>query len=185
MDHIVAAEFDDFVSAEAAIQALEHEGFPDSQLSSFFLNAPGQHATFPIGGDQDEDPEARGAGRGAAQGALLGGAAGLALGLAAVPVVGPLAVAGGLAAGAYTGSLAGAVESLGAGAKPAEPPLSRPAGVVVAVLAPTEIDRERATSVLERHHANSIEHAEGTWRDGTWGDFDPVSIPKWRKPPAN
>ena len=186
MDHIVAGAFGDFAAAEAAMHALESEGFAHSQLTSFYLNAPGQHATFPIGGDQDEDREARGAGGGAARGALLGGAAGIALGVAAIPVAGPLAVAGALAVGAYTGSLAGAVESLGNddGDPVAEPPVTRPAGVVVAVHTPTEVDRERATSVLERHHANSIEHAEGTWRGGTWEDFDPVSIPNWRKPPA-
>ena len=185
MDHIVAAEFGDFASAEAALRALENEGFALSQLTSFYLNAPGQHGTYPIGGDQDEDPEAKGAGAGAMRGAALGGAAGIALGLAAIPVVGPIAVAGGLAVGAYTGSFAGAVESLGNDDTSPEPQLSRPAGVVVAVHTPTELDRERATSVLQRQSANSIEHAEGTWRDGTWDDFDPVSIPNWRKAPVN
>lgn len=185
MDNIVAAEFGDFVSAEGAMQALEGDGFASSQITSFYLNAPGQHATYPIGGDQDEDPEAKGAGAGAAQGAVLGGAAGLALGLAAMPLVGPLAIAGGLAAGAYSGSLAGAVGALGKGETRPEPPLARPSGVVVAVHAPTVSDRQRATAVLQRQHANSIEIAEGTWQDGTWLDFDPVSIPRWRRPPKS
>jgi hypothetical protein len=190
MDNIVAAEFRDFASAEAAMEALEVEGIAPSQMTSFYLNAPGQHGTFPIGGDQDEDPEAKGAGVTAAQGAMLGGAAGLALGLAATPLVGPLAVAGALAAGAYTGSLAGAVGGMGNGHAADETqgemqrdPLVRPAGVVVAVHAPTTFDRDRATAVLRRHQANSIEVAEGTWKEGTWFDFDPVSIPKWRKAP--
>jgi hypothetical protein len=114
---------------------------------------------------------------------MLGGAAGLALGLAAAPLVGPLAVAGGLVAGAYSGSLAGAVGALGKGETRPEPPVARPSGVVVAVHAPTTFERERATAVLQRQRANSIEIAEGTWKDGTWRDFDPVSIPRWRKPP--
>ena len=125
---------------------------------------------------------------------MLGGAAGLALGLAATPIVGPLAVAGALAAGAYTGSLAGAVGTMGNSEMRSETsaesqrdaqaaPLVRPAGVVVAVHTPTTFDRDRVTAILERYDANSIEHAEGTWKDGTWGDFDPVSIPKWQKPP--
>jgi hypothetical protein len=183
MDNIVAAEFRDFASAETAIEALEGDGIASSQITSFYLNAPGQHATFPIGGDQYEDPEATGAGAGAAQGAVLGGAAGLALGLAAAPLVGPLAVAGGLAAGAYSGSLAGAVGALGRGETRPEPPLARPSGVVVAVYAPTAFDRQRATAILQRHHADSIEFAEGVWKNGTWHDFDPVSIPRWQKPP--
>lgn len=63
-------------------------------------------------------------------------------------------------------------------------PVSRPAGVVVAAFVPTPAERERATSVLERHGPRAIEQADGTWQDGTWKDFDPVSIPRWRKPPA-
>ncbi|HSD78830.1 MAG TPA: hypothetical protein VLA98_15550, partial [Solirubrobacteraceae bacterium] len=58
MAHIVAAEFKEFAQAEAALAALRGEGFAASQLTTFYLNAPGQHATYPIGGDRYKDPEA-------------------------------------------------------------------------------------------------------------------------------
>ena len=184
MSNIVAAEFEGFDAARAARNALRDEGFAPSHTSIFYLNAGGQHARFPLGGDRYADPEAKGAGRGALTGAALGGVAGLALGIAATPIVGPAALVGGLAAGAYAGSLAGTVGSLGKGERSPEPALNRPAGVVVAAFAPTAAERERATSVLQRHRPRAIEQADGTWQDGTWKDFDPVSIPKWRRPPG-
>ncbi len=184
MAHIVAAEFKEFAEAEVALTALREQGFAPSQLTSFYLNAPGQHATFPIGGDRYKDPQAANGGSGALKGAALGGAAGLALGAAAAPVVGAVAAVGGIAAGAYAGSLVGAVGTLGKDRPAAEPPAERPAGVVVAVHVPTPSERERATSIFWRHRAHSIELAEGEWKDGTWQDFDPVSIPNWRKAPG-
>jgi len=185
MTQIVAAEFDDFAAADAALDALRGQGFPPSHLTKFFLNPSGLHALAPAGGDTLADPGSTESGPGAVKGAVLGTAAGLALGLAAVPVVGPVAAvaaaAGGVAAGAATGSLAGAVvedEAHG------ERPKPRPPGVVVAVNVPTPDERERATSTFWRHRAHSIELAEGTWNNGTWQDFNPESIPHWRKAPA-
>jgi hypothetical protein len=147
MAQIVAAEFKEFAQAESVVEALQEQGFASSQLTTFYLNAPGQHAKLAMGGDRYEDPAAAAAGPGALKGAALGSVAGLALGAAAAPV-------------------------------------QRPAGVVVAVLAPTPAERERAASILWRHRAHSIEIAEGVWKHGTWQDFDPVSIPKWRKAPG-
>lgn len=185
MAHIVAAEFKEFAEAEAAVAALREQGFAPSQLTTFYLNAPGQHATFPIGGDRYKDPQAASGGSGALKGAALGSTAGLALGVVAAPVVGAVAAVGGIAAGAYAGSLAGAVGSLGKDRPATEPlPEERPAGVVVAVHVPSPAERERATSIFWRHRAHSIELAEGEWKDGTWQDFDPVSIPHWRKAPG-
>ena len=143
MAHIVAGEFDEFAAAEAALDALRSEGFAASQLTMLYLNAPGQPAKFPIGGDQLEDTEVESAGAGAVKGGALG-------------------------------------------KDPPRPeaPTVSPAGVVVAVHVPTPPERERATLTFWRHRAHSIEVAEGTWRNGTWQDFDPVSIPRWRKAPA-
>ena len=61
--------------------------------------------------------------------------------------------------------------------------LDAPEGIVVAVNVPTPPKRERATTILWRHRADSIEVAEGTWRNGTWQDFDPVSISHGRRAP--
>jgi hypothetical protein len=70
MPNIVAAEFDDFKVVDAALSSLSAAGFAPSEVDTYFLNASGQHARFPIGGDQDEDPEAHGAEKGALAPAL-------------------------------------------------------------------------------------------------------------------
>jgi hypothetical protein len=110
MAHIVAAEFKEFAAAEAARDALRGEGFAGSQLTIFYLSAPGLSSP--------------------------------------------------------------------------EPPTMCTAGVVVAVHVPTPPERERATSICWHHGAEYIDVAEGAWRDGTWQDFDPVSIPRWHKAPS-
>src|SRR5262245_4778029 len=198
MTQIVAAESDDFTAADAAVDALRRQGFPPSHLTKFFLSAPGQHAQYPVGGDTLADPGSEGAAPAAVKGAVVGSATGVALGIAAAAIAGPAAAvaaaAGGAAAGAYTGALVGAAQELGGDDKDkqreagedkvhAEAPKARPAGVVVAVSVPTPDERERATSIFWRHRANSIELAEGTWNNGTWQDFNPQSIPHWRKAP--
>lgn len=198
MTQIVAAEFDDFAAADAAVDALRGQGFPSSHLTKFFLTAPGQHAQYPVGGDTLADPGSEGAGPAAVKGAAVGSATGLALGIAAAAIAGPAAAvaaaAGGAAAGAYAGSLAGAAQELGGDDKDkqreedkddvrAGAPKPRPPGVVGAVNVPTRDDRERANSIVCRHRANTIELAEGTWNNGTWQDFNPQSIPHWRKSP--
>ena len=111
-------------------------------------------------------------------GAAIGGAAGVALGAAAIPVVGPIAVAAGLAVGAYTGSFAGAVNKLGDKPPALEIP-ARPAGVRLAAHVLSPAHREHVIAAFQRHDVRSIEEAEGIWRDGSWADFDPVSVPKW------
>jgi hypothetical protein len=78
----------------------------------------------------------------------------------------------------------GAVHSLGNDHPRPASPLGRPAGVVVAVYAPDAADRDRSMAVFLRHRADSIEHADGNWRDGKWQDFNPVSIPHWRVAPV-
>jgi len=182
MASILSGQFDDFEGARALVDELLTLGMAEGDLEIFALNAPGQHARFPIGGDEDADHRARGGETGAVKGAALGGAAGLALGAAAIPAIGPIAAAAGLAVGAYTGALAGAVKTMGEPHAHAEIP-PRPAGVRVVAHVPTRQHRECVLSTFDRHHARSIEEAEGTWRDGSWADFDPVSVPRWLKPP--
>ena len=77
MPNIVAAQFEDFKTAEAATRSLKDEGVSPAAVDTFFLNAAGQHARFLIGGDQMADPEARGAEKGALAGGAIGGAAGV------------------------------------------------------------------------------------------------------------
>lgn len=59
----------------------------------------------------------------------------------------------------------------------------RPAGVRVAVRVPPAQLQGRVLGVFNRHAARSIEEARGTWQEGQWRDFDPVSVPHWIMPP--
>ena len=183
MTSILSGQFDDFEAARAVIDELLTLGMAEDDLEIFALNAPGQHARFPIGGDEDADHNARGGESGAVKGAALGGVAGLALGAAAIPAVGPIAAAAGLAVGAYTGALAGAMKTMGDAPNHAGEIPPRPAGVRVVAHVPTRQHRECVLATFEHHQARSIEEASGAWRDASWIDFDPVSVPRWIKPP--
>ena len=184
MTQILIAQFDDFDTAPAAGGELRASGVAQGDIEIFHLNAPGQHDRTPIGGDEDADRGAQAGDEGQLTGAAVGGAAGLALGAAAIPVVGPIAAAAGLAVGAYTGSLHGAMSKLGDNPGSIEAP-ARPAGVRLAVNVRAPSSRESVLATFRRHGARSIEEAEGTWQDGTWVEFDPVSTPRWvETPPA-
>lgn len=181
-DTIIAGNFEENTRATEAVKELVGAGVAPDQVCVFFLNPPGQHATFPVGGDRAESPGSRQSDTGALKGAAVGGAAGLAAGVAAAAALGPIAVLAGLGVGAYTGSLAGALSK--SGKKPehqaGEPkkPEPRDAGMMVAVRISERASEQRTLDVLKRHGAHDIERAEGTWRHGKWEDFDPLSAPQ-------
>lgn len=181
MPNIVAGRFEQQADADAAIAELMRQGFARDQVTSFFVNPPGEHAKFPIGGDRAESPGAEKAGTGAVAGAAVGGAVGIGLGLAATPVVGPVALPTAAGLGAYMGALAGALgkmEDAPADRPHTEaPPEVRRAGIVVAAHAPEPEQRASALEVLQASGAKDVETAEGHWRDGKWIDFDPVAPP--------
>ena len=155
MATIIAGNFETKPQAEKAVETLLGLGIPAHRVSSFFVNAPGQHATFPIGGDHDESPGAEGADKGAAKGAAIGGAG----------------------AGAYTGALVGALGNMG-DHKHAATVVERPSGVIVAVNASDHIEQALVANALRELDARQIELADGDWQAGKWVDFDPVSEPK-------
>ncbi len=182
MATIIAGLFETIADAEKAEVDLKNGAFDKNDVAVFALNAPGQHALFPMGGDQDADPGADKADSGAATGVAIGATAGLGLGVAAMAATGAgLVVAAAAAAvGAYTGSLVGALNSLGDQPNDPQPPVEneRRAGVMVAIRADDEIAQQQAITLLRTHGAQTIERAQGEWRNGEWVDFDP------RRPPA-
>ncbi len=183
MKNIVAAQFDDFAHAEAAMRELRTaHGMNARDVAHVALNAPGRHAAHPIGGDQDADAGAAHGDSGALSGAVIGGAAGAVTGLAASTVLGPIGAVATAAIGAYTGSLAGALNRMNDAADQGAPP-PRPAGVMVMVHAATQEQHDGAVSIFRRQGARGIEEAEGQWKDG-WTDFDPVAPPQWIVPPT-
>jgi hypothetical protein len=174
MARIVAGLFEDQVAADkAAMQLLEHD-VPASEVTKFVVNPPGMHATYPVGGDEAADQEARGGEEGAVRGAAIGGAIGVVAGLAAAPLVGPVGMAGTVGAGAFVGALAGAASAMG---DERDVATARPGGVMVAVRADT-VDEHEVIDAMRECGATLIEIEEGEWRDGDWVDFDPVRPPR-------
>lgn len=185
MSRIVAGNFPDKAHADSAIQALLAAGIESDHICTFRVNPPGQHGTYPIGGDEYASPGATEAGQSALTGAAIGSAIGLGAGVVAAPLAGPAAVIGGAGVGAFVGSLAGALKNMGQdeedGVPVAPNDATRPAGVLVAVDVPLALERAFAADVLRQRGARDVEETEGTWRDGTWVDFDPT--PEKREPP--
>lgn len=183
---ILSGQFDDFERAAQVATELMSLGVASDHIEQFFLNSPGQHGELPMGGDEVADRDATKGDEGAAAGAVLGAVAGVAVGVAAIPVMGPLAAAAGLAAGAYTGSLAGALDGMGNGAGPrGEVVNPRPAGVRVVVNVTPPLHRDQVLETFARNQARSVEESFGIWRDGSWINFDPVSVPKWIMAPVH
>src|SRR5258706_3759640 len=183
MTNIVAGRFELQADADAATNELFREGFAQDQVSRFFVNMPGQHVRFPVGGDRNVSPGARGAATGAVIGAVVGGFVGLFVGFLASPWIGTVGTVAAAAGGVYLGSLGGALFKLQD--KELEPvadadvmPEVRQAGVMLAANVPSPERRAVALEILLATGAKDIEAVDGLWRDGRWADFDPV------KPPA-
>ena len=183
MSSIIAGRFQTFGQAEGAVQALIDANINPDDLSVFYVNPPGQHDATPIGGDHiNADPGAGEITNDAVSGAAAGGAIGLAVGLAAaVPVVGAAVAVAAVGVGAYTGSFAGGLS--GAGARDHPTPAPRRAGVLLAVRSEDDQATQRASVVLSAQGAEDLDLADGTWHEGKWIDFDPVTSPRFISSP--
>jgi len=170
MTRIVAGRFETLPQAEHAVGELKLAHWAEDDIDLFFTAAPGQHGVYPVGGDEDADPEARGAEHATLKGAAIGAG----IGLLAGSLVGPLGAAAGAAVGGYTGSLAGTLKGLGRGNAEER---RRPAGVIVAVNVGDPTLEHDALEILERCGAAPVEAKDGEWHGGAWTDFDPVSPP--------
>ena len=171
MDQIIAGRFQ--TKAEADVAAARMANYVDKEdITIFHNNPPGQHGTYPAGGDEHTDPDAL-----EAQSPNTSAAAGLTAGVIGTVIGGPVI---GLAAGgvaAYTSSLVGALNGMEeAGAD--DEPSRRPAGIILAVRIATPDTEKRVIFDLQEHGAADIEKANGEWRNGDWVDFNPVERPK-------
>jgi len=177
MSTIIAGGFDVLADAESAVRRLEEAGVSRDDLCRFRINPAGEHNALPAGGDRDASPGAKKASGGAGKGAAIGAAVGLVAGAAATPFLGPAGLVAGAGVGAYTGSLWGSLKEIDK-ERPAGHDDVRPAETLVAVnVDRTGLARDDVVGIFEQSGARQVETAEGTWIDGEWADFDPVSSP--------
>jgi hypothetical protein len=176
MAHIVAGRFNHTLDADAALDALHRDGFTTSEIDSFYVTPPGQHALLGIGGDVHADAGTRGAAIGALWGTVIGGFAGSVVGSIVSLHIGAEAlwlIGGG---GAWLGALAGALSRMH-GAKPREAtrehPVEPAGGRMIAVCVDRAGTEARAIGALRHAGARDLGRTEGDWRDGGWRDFDP------------
>ena len=180
MERIIAGRFQTKDDADAAA-ALIAQYVDMADICIFHNNPPGQHDAFAMGGDEDEDPGAEGAGKSAAGVAVAAGLTAGAIGALGGPVV-ALAAAG---IGAYSGSLVGAMDGLGNHDDKPHAPQRRPGGVMLSVRITGPVDERRVIATLYAQGAADIEQAQGKWRDGDWTDFNPVAAPRLVKSAPN
>ncbi|WP_193075722.1 hypothetical protein [Pseudomonas sp. FME51] len=185
MHTIIAGRYELQSGADAAVTALQRAGFQREALAAFYINPNGQHAIYPIGGDDESSPGARHSGIGAVKAGAIGAVVGAAAGAATIPLIGPVGIVIGAGIGAYTGSLIGAVsstdresavdEQTGQPAATQPKVTERAPGVLVAVRV-DDHSRQRAIDTFLATGAEDIEHAQGELSDGHWQDFDPRAV---------
>ena len=191
MANIIAARFDSQAQADSALGALRAAGIPSADSTVFYLNPPGQHSQYPIGGDAHHDEGTKHAGGKATAVAAVGSAAGLALGAVTGAAIGDAALttAGAIAGagvGGYVGALAGGLTGSRGGREESatiEEPVERGGGMMVAVRL-ADAPESDVLRVLRAQGALSIERAQGEWRDGSWADFDPRRPAEYIDPPS-
>lgn len=187
MAHIIAARLQEQDQIANAVAALKDAGFNEASISSFYVNPPGQHDLFPLGGDREASPGAKEAAVGVVAGAGAGGLVGAAVGALTIPVAGPVGVVGGTLLGTYIGSLVGGLSEMKekgeseAGGENSNAP--RTSGMLVAVSVTDETSEARAVSVLQRAGGQQLELAKGHIENGDWKDFDPLEPPNFLEAP--
>ena len=180
MTQTIAALYDTYDSAVAAVNALEAAGIPHSDISIVSNNVDNQYG-------KDRPAEAaKDAGKGAGVGAVVGGVGGLltGLGLLAIPGVGPVVAAGWLvatAAGAATGAVVGGaagglVGSLtGAGVPEHDAHFYaegvRRGGTLVTARA-DDARASAAREILQRYKSVDPAVRGAAYREGGWTSFD-------------
>ncbi|HLW04687.1 MAG TPA: hypothetical protein VKY38_03800 [Azoarcus sp.] len=172
MTTIVVGYFNEINDLEAAKNSLLNEGLTSSDMAYYYLNPPGAHGLYKLGGDSFNDEGADEAGKTAATGAAVGGAAGLAVG----SIGGPIGALAGAGAGAYIGALMGALRNLedpdpedATVEHPAEPP----SGPLLAVRVLQPDQKTHFLDVFRTFGAVRVDLTTGQWEDGNWTDFDP------------
>lgn len=172
MATIIVGYFDEIGQLEGATHKLTKQGLTATDMTYYYLNPPGAHGLYELGGDAPSDEGSTEAGKTAATGAAVGGAAGLAVG----SIGGPIGALAGAGAGAYIGSLMGALKNLEApdpDAATVDHPAEPPPGPLLAVRVLQPGEHAHLVDVLREFGAIRVDQTTGRWEDGTWVDFDP------------
>lgn len=189
MATIIAGRVETQQRADDLMAQLQSKGLSAGDMQAFYVNPPGQHGTYPIGGDVDADTGMKETSVGQASGIAAGAAAGLAAGAIAGAVIPPLAPVLAVAmagVGAYAGSMAGAMAATRtAEEEKRETETSTPdhdaydtrrGGMMLAVRVDSA-DEQLVIDALQAVAVEDIERVQGDWQDGQWVDFDPLRPP--------
>lgn len=186
MTHIIAGGLQQQKQVEDVMNELKRVGFRESEITSFYLNPPGQHDLLPIGGDRIESPGTNETAEGNAMATTGAGAVGAIVGLVGVPAFGLVAPALGAAVGSYVGSLVGGVAQMeerdetnndGTNNIQKEPYEQRNSGMIVGVNVIDDNEEQIAIKVLRAFGAKHIEKSQTKIVNGNWINFDPIGKP--------
>lgn len=189
MATIIAGRVETQQRADDLMAQLLSNGLAAGDMQAFYVNPPGQHGTYPIGGDVDADTGMKETSVGQASGIAAGAAAGLAAGALAGAVVPPLAPVLAVAmagVGAYAGSMAGAMAATRTaeeekletetGTPDHDAYDTRRGGMMLAVRV-EPANEQLVIDALQAAAVEDIERAQGDWQEGGWEDFDPLQPP--------
>jgi len=158
MATIIAGSLQLQTQAENAVKQLVLAGFSPDKVTSFFVNPPGQHALYPIGGDEYSDTS-EDSGKGTAF----------------VEITETLL--GVMHHKKPSDHADDNEQSKNSAARPAQKAPLRRAGMLVAVEVANQALQDKAVTLLTQLGANNIEKAEGEIIDGEWHNFDPLHEP--------
>ncbi|HVE88111.1 MAG TPA: hypothetical protein VNA44_00280 [Burkholderiaceae bacterium] len=189
MATIIAGRVETQQRADDLMAQLQSRGIAVGDMQAFYVNPPGQHGTYPIGGDMDADTGTEESNVGQASGIAAGAAAGLAAGAVAGAVLPPLApiIAVAMAGvGAHVGGMAGALAATRTsdeekretenGAADAGAVDMRRGGMTLAVRVDPGTEKT-VVDLLTAAAVEDLERAQGDWVNGEWVDFNPLSPP--------
>lgn len=186
MATIIAGRVETQQRANELIEKLRSHGIAPADMQAFYVNPPGQHGVFPVGGDVHADTGTKEASIGQASGIAAGAAAGLAAGAvagAALPPLAPILAVALAGVGAHVGGMAGALASTRPSQEekhetetstPDEDAVDMRRGGMMLAVRVDPANEKTVIDVLKAAGAEDLEREEGQWQDGQWIDFDPV-----------
>ncbi len=189
MATILAARVETQQRADELMAQLHARGVARRDMQAFYVNPPGQHGAYPIGGDMDADTGTEESALGQATGVAAGAAAGLAAGAvagAAMPPLAPIIAIAMAGVGAHVGGMAGALASTRTAeeekqetetATPDADAVNMRRGGMMLAVRVDPANEQSVITVMTAAAVEDLERAQGDWQDGQWVDFDPLKPP--------